>query len=541
MKGNTLTAKTLFLVILSLLFQGFVIGQENLYLGSGTVFTVDTAANFTVIGNVLNEANGGSITIRANSTFRFYGTSWTNNNAASITGNGQIQFIQPQVAPYSGNVRQTIDGSGSNVYFQNIYINNSNDVGIINTATNISDTLRFVNGKIILTNQDLILGTTNEGTILGYDQNKYVVTDYNQDSGYLIHRNSGNSARTSVFPIGYSSSHYTPFTLRNNGTADHYKGRVFLNVYENGKTGTLMNSESVGHTWDVRESTLGGGNINLTFQHNSATEGARYIAQRNNHYVSHYEGKTGLNSGDTISGTGWDLLNYSNTGSGSTPGTITTGTSISNAVMTNRNAFTDTPGYFTKTIYRVEPLPIEIIDLQAIWAKNIANVIWTTTAEWNNKKFEIERSSDAQLFVKVGEVFTQAPHGNSSSPLLYTFVDSAVRKETGGNYYYRLKQIDQSQNFAYTPWVKLNSEDAFSINAFPNPNHGKFFFQAKLPKNHTAHLNIYDANGKIIYHKIIFGGNSVAESIQLGNIAPGIYQLSVETKTEAKVFKLFVD
>jgi hypothetical protein len=61
-------------------------------------------------------------------------------------------------------------------------------------------------------------------------------------------------------------------------------------------------------------------------------------------------------------------------------------------------------------------------------------ISWSTLSEYNNDRFEIERSDDAINFIKIGEIKGK---GNSNSINKYEFIDLNLK-----NIYYRIKQID---------------------------------------------------------------------------------------------------
>lgn len=537
--------KILFFGLITFTYTLSSFGQETLYLGPNSIFHVDSTAIIASIGDVNNQSgSGGNIYIHRTTTFRFYGQNWQNATSSPINGFGKVYFIQPQPAPYSGNSVQTLNGGNNSSSFSSIVVDNPNHINLTSTSSKLRDTLRFVNGSVILNKQNLTVGNGNPGTIDGFTENRYVVTNHTNvsDSGYLIRENIQNSSGTVYFPVGYAVNDYTPAGFSNSGNADTFKVRVFPNVYLNGNSGSLDNNPTVGRTWDIKDNTLNGSNLNLNLQHNLASEGSVFNAGRAYHFVSRYAGFTGANGGDTTSLIEWDKMKFGSSGPGSTPGSITTGTSITNAINTTRS-FQDTLGYFTKYYFDLTPLPVEIVALKAQWSKNDGLVSWTSVMELNNLGYEVQRSINNFDFVKIGFVPSTALNGNSNSPIHYKFLDVNLKKNTNAKYFYRLKPIDLNGEFTFTPWVKLEENGALmvNINAFPNPTEGLIFLTQSGINNGYRDIKIFDAIGKLIFEKNESGSIPVTETLNLEHLVPGTYHLQVNSANQSRLFKLVIN
>ena len=77
---------------------------------------------------------------------------------------------------------------------------------------------------------------------------------------------------------------------------------------------------------------------------------------------------------------------------------------------------------------------------------NKVTLKWSTTIESNLKGFEVERSTDANTFQKVG--FIEAA-GNSTEKKDYQYEDKTVFKSAATTYHYRLKIINIDGSFSY--------------------------------------------------------------------------------------------
>ncbi|RAI83933.1 glycine-rich domain-containing protein, partial [Algoriphagus yeomjeoni] len=96
---------------------------------------------------------------------------------------------------------------------------------------------------------------------------------------------------------------------------------------------------------------------------------------------------------------------------------------------------------------------------------------WATSQEWENDHFEIERATNGDLtsWTKIGEVKGQ---GYKETPTEYNFEDTEL-PATGGNIFYRLKQIDADGSFSYSVTrsiqVKgLKGQSSWIV--YPNPS-----------------------------------------------------------------------
>ncbi len=76
-------------------------------------------------------------------------------------------------------------------------------------------------------------------------------------------------------------------------------------------------------------------------------------------------------------------------------------------------------GFWVKTTDR--PLPVTFGSIAARIQGGSLWVDFTSEKETNNHHYEIEASTDGKTFKKIGELCSQAPDGNSDTPLSYTF------------------------------------------------------------------------------------------------------------------------
>jgi hypothetical protein len=98
-------------------------------------------------------------------------------------------------------------------------------------------------------------------------------------------------------------------------------------------------------------------------------------------------------------------------------------------------------------------LPIELLYFKGIPGERENHLTWSTASENNNDYFNIEKSSDDEIWEIIDK---QKGAGNSSTQLYYSFSDNNVEKIIN---YYRLKQTDYDGNFKYSDIISIDNRD----------------------------------------------------------------------------------
>lgn len=434
--------------------------------------------------------NNDSLQIEEGGVVIFYGETWKNNS--SVTTDGMLCMSSPRPAPYADTFKQTLSNNGFASTFPLLIIDNPNNVEMDNDLV-VSDTLIFKQGKLILDGHNLIVQNPAEGAIQGYNENSYVVTGSESEGGYLMRYGVGR--KTIDFPVGPTTTSYAPARIKNKGTVDNYKVRAFTGVYEDGDSGKSMNDYGVGITWDIQEDSIGGSKLTLELQHDRNSEGSAFDAQ--NQYIARYVGTRNNTAGDTLSGSAWDLVYKSNTGPGSTSGTITTGNDITNAVVTTRTGITET-GLFTKTGYTsVGALPVKLLYYTARPREDFNVIRWATSMEVNSYFFTLERSYNGTLFE---EITTLNGAGNSYVKTEYSYEDVDPYDIT----YYRLSQTDYdgTTEVLGIQVVRRDQMTTSELLVYPNPcTQSNLFVELPDDSDFESFVQIIDLSGKVLIKK----------------------------------------
>ncbi len=112
-------------------------------------------------------------------------------------------------------------------------------------------------------------------------------------------------------------------------------------------------------------------------------------------------------------------------------------------------------------------LPVALSRFEAFQVNGKALLKWTTSSEIDNEGFSVERKdqTDGGVFRAIGFVPSLSQQGNSQTELNYQYVDAAPLTSAVE---YRLKQMDRSGKFSYSPIRFLNAKSLVD-KVQPNP------------------------------------------------------------------------
>ncbi len=122
--------------------------------------------------------------------------------------------------------------------------------------------------------------------------------------------------------------------------------------------------------------------------------------------------------------------------------------------------------------YRI--LSVEYLHFDANYnpRSRTGELTWATAKEWENSHFEIERAiNSVATWASIGSVNGA---GYSDTPLSYEFEDERL-PASGGNIFYRLKQVNLDGTFSYSVTRAINVEAVEGRTkwiAYPNPSKG---------------------------------------------------------------------
>jgi hypothetical protein len=155
--------------------------------------------------------------------------------------------------------------------------------------------------------------------------------------------------------------------------------------------------------------------------------------------------------------------------------------------------------YSTTVVANAAVVPVTLSKFSAKQLSNADITIqWRTEQEINADKFNIEKSSDGQVFSNVSSTKAQ---GNSGAAKDYSMVDK--NPSTKGEFiYYRLKMIDKDGTFTYSEIVKvgLTTKETIIKNVATIHNASSNSFEVNIlsPNAQSININWVNSNGQII-------------------------------------------
>jgi len=184
-------------------------------------------------------------------------------------------------------------------------------------------------------------------------------------------------------------------------------------------------------------------------------------------------------------------------------------------------------------------LPVTLSSISASPKENAVLLSWTTSSEFNNLGFEIQRSSTGSSWSVIAFVNGA---GNSTSTLHYSYVDGNL---VPGRYYYRLKQIDIDRRFAYSAIVSatLDGKETFTLEQnFPNPFSNETMVRFTLARRTKVNLSLFDMNGKLV--KVLVSetkeSGTHALNVHAGTLTSGLYYYKIQAGEFTAVKKMII-
>ncbi|MCP4440041.1 MAG: T9SS type A sorting domain-containing protein [Aureispira sp.] len=472
------------------------------------------AANIEAQVNLVN--NNTTLKINAGVDLRVENGAIRNSNSGTIANDGNIyldnDFVQNTGATYTGGGLSWLwfeGGSNQNITgdaplsVTQLRVENGNRL-ILGNTVNVSQTVDLMfNGDIELGAHDLIVAPA--GVITNYNANNYIITN---GTGSLQQEAGASNL---VYPVG--NSIYNPATINNSGTVDNISVRVVDQVQTGYPVGGVETAGVVSKAWFLEEETVGGSDVSLTLQWDTADELAGL--DRSVSGISHW---------DVIA---WDRsptwTNATNVGGTSWTQTRTGITSFSPFAIEDQQL----------------DLPVELLFFDAE-RKDVDEVLltWSTATEINNKGFYVERMLEGETeFKTVG--FVEGT-GTSSIANNYQLIDPNAYEKVS---YYRLRQVDFDGQYDYSETravFGLMAQTEIAI--YPNPTTDVVNIRfSNLAVGSEAAVQLLDARGRLVYDAKHAVSSQEALILDLFEQLPSaMYILSVHVDNGEQLIKKIV-
>lgn len=499
-------------------------GALTLIEGGGdiTYCRIYRSSIMSVLGDITLSATAASnvdIGVYSTSRLRIGGNF---NRAAVPSRFGILSCAATSTVEYYGSVQQTIAGDagsgGDGFTYGNVTLNN--DDGFIMTATegnatipNLS-TLTFSSGIVNSTSSGYFV-IANGGAVSGASDLSYV-------DGPI--RKVGNSAFT--FPIGDNGNYQPASISAPSNVTHHFTAQYFAAnpnpTYDNTALAAGLDHISKCEYWYI-DRTNGASNVNVT--------------------LSFDAGSCGVTDLSALRVARWNGTQWVNQGNGGTSGTTAAGTILNGAAIAGY--LSPNSPFTLSSLNSTNPLPVELLDFNAVVQNSTVKLSWITASETNNDFFELERSSDGITFQSIGRV---KGAGNSTDVRNYSWIDTAPLKNIS---YYRLKQtdFDGTSNYSAIKMVNITKElvSENDIVVYPNPIIGQSFnisftdFEKLSEDSSVIMVKLYDEIGRMVYEgELPFTKNDNVINISVDNkLKSGIYILNV-TVANSKFNKMIL-
>lgn len=185
-------------------------------------------------------------------------------------------------------------------------------------------------------------------------------------------------------------------------------------------------------------------------------------------------------------------------------------------------------------------LPVEWLAFDANMVNQNAELTWATASELNSDYFQVERSSDGNLYEEVGRV--QAV-GTTTDQSEYEFTDFGINGLSSASLFYRLKQVDIDGKFSFSNTVELSPgevQPSLLLTTYPNPVHD--VLNVTLEYQGPSELHIVNAIGEMVYSKSFDPFQSKQEiQISVEEWATGVYSATFKSGRGQVVEQIIVN
>jgi hypothetical protein len=166
-------------------------------------------------------------------------------------------------------------------------------------------------------------------------------------------------------------------------------------------------------------------------------------------------------------------------------------------------------------------LPVTFTNFTGIIKDNKAALTWSTSHEENNSYFVIERSVNGRTYDSAGRVQAGANLTNT-----YTFTEN----NTNAISYYRLKQVDISGTYIYSPVITLkNTGNNQEMTVYPTQATSTIQYVVSNNAQVTATVQVFTIAGQpvISQKEVLLKGISI-KSLNVSKLATGAYLLKLQ-------------
>ncbi len=441
-----------------------------------------------------------SVTLNPNARINICGDLDVSNNANFTSGmNSEVHF--------TGSTNQTISVNGT-ANFENVYIEQTTPSNLyINQNWNIAQSLTLNQGVIITGANEVFVQNGLANSVNAGNVDSYV-------QGYLRRNVSENG--TYYLPVGNASKGYELAEVRFNNRSDLNQLYSYFNDWPGSPY--ILNQPDCNGVLDQPALDHGFWTIDATFQSGMPSPVNYSLYLHNRSFTNPIAG--------------WSIMKKP-TGSAVSNFNILDGTCTTNPVVTLTRRFNMTSFSDFAVAQSTTPLPVELLNLQAIPQTNSIKIHWITQTESHNAGFEVQKSLDGVNFNPIQFV---AGSVNSHQIKEYQHYDFDVKPNQ--KYYYRLKQVDLNGDYQFSNIVEATLTSKPVLTVYPNPAHEYVNILSNQEWKGRVNVKLYNLIGELINETNF--DNQAEITYSLKGVASGQYLLKVEADNIQEVIKLII-
>jgi hypothetical protein len=384
-------------------------------------------------------------------------------------------------------------------------------IDTLNYNLNIGSSLQLINGVIKTSSSSMFIfdfdatttGTSNASHVNG-PVRRLVATSGNLDFTFPI----GNG--TVAAPVTISD--FIQTDPQDYFTAQYFKGPI-PNAYNRNSKDVTLNHVGGAEYWILdRANTIGSPttdvNVRLTYDETTRSgivDSAKYLR------VARWDGTAWRDHGRDA--------------------TTVTGNNVAGSLRTSSRVTSFSP-FTLASSTSLNPLPVSLIDFQAVPAGKQVKVSWTTTEEINNDFFTVQKSLDGKNWSVIGIVKAAEYSGAYNT---YSLMD---KTPVNGIQYYRLIQTDMKANSTTSHIVSVKfAADALptTLSLYPNPVNNVLSIGLNESAS-DANITVFNSMGiKVMELHNLAGANFV---LDMTDFEKGVYTVEVQYENGVNYSKI---
>jgi hypothetical protein len=149
----------------------------------------------------------------------------------------------------------------------------------------------------------------------------------------------------------------------------------------------------------------------------------------------------------------------------------------------------------------------------------------------NLSHFDIQRSKDGINFEPIGT--TNSRGGNTTTD--YEYYDRNPLSDVS---YYRLSEVDKDGKTETSNTESISMKSFYALNLYPNPSSKEVF--VKMENTDNVNIRVFSLIGQEMSIKQEVLSKHEVRVTPIQSLIPGIYMVSVASKTETRVLKWVV-